>query len=489
MLATFVIGLREGLEASIIVGIVAAFLKANGRPGDLRRMWLGVLAAVLLCTGIGVALELITNGLPQREQEMLETVIAAIAVVMVSYMVLWMKQHSRGLKAGLEATAANALVGGSALALVGMAFLAVLREGIETAVFLVAAFQQSANTTVPVIGAALGIAVAIGLGWMLYRGGVRFNMSRFFRATGVVLVLVAAGLVAKTFRAAYEAGWLGFGQQPTIDLSAVITPGSITEALATGVLGIPAKPVAIQLIGYLLYLVPMLAVVLWPPTRTPSRARLRRLQFGCAAALLLLAAASFALAPRPVEPATLSVAGAPSVAGDADTTRSATSVPADLSATMTGSQLAAVNNGRYPVGLSSLDRDRSFPVAWSATEVTTVTREQGSIVAWTTAVQAEGRLTTPAGSQVSVSRTSPVGASTPAASAEARAAVAANADTASRHDLFAITLPTLALAAAAVFALFALAGLRAAAASSHPKGADSGPGTTPSKENPAHAHS
>src|SRR6476661_6105712 len=165
MLATFVIGLREGLEASLIIGIIAAFLKQSNRTDALRKVWIGVGAAVLLCLAVGFTLQAISASLPQRQQEMLECVVAAVAVVMVSYMILWMRKHSRGLKTDLERGAGSALAQGSAFALVA-------------------------------------IAVAVVLGWLIYRGGLRLNLSRFFRITGVVLVLVAAGLVAKSLRAA-----------------------------------------------------------------------------------------------------------------------------------------------------------------------------------------------------------------------------------------------------------------------------------------------
>src|SRR6478672_7091701 len=173
MLATFVIGLREGLEASLIVGIIAAFLKQSNRTDVLRKVWLGVAAAVALCLSVGIGLQLLNGALPQRQQEMLECVVAAIAVVMVSYMVLWMRAHSRDLKSGLQHAAGSALARGSAGALVAMAFLAVIREGFETAVFLLAAFQSAISPLQAAAGVVLGIAVAVALGYLVYRGGVR----------------------------------------------------------------------------------------------------------------------------------------------------------------------------------------------------------------------------------------------------------------------------------------------------------------------------
>src|SRR6195952_1535594 len=183
MLATFVIGLREGLEAALIVGIIAAFLKQSGRADALRRMWIGVAVAVVLCLGVGLALQAVNSTLPQRQQEMLECVVAAIAVVMVSYMVLWMRRHSRTLKSDLHAAAGGALASGSATALVVMAFLAVFREGFETGVVLLAAFQSAVSPTQAAAGAVLGVVIAVGLGYVIYRGGVKLNLSKFFRIT------------------------------------------------------------------------------------------------------------------------------------------------------------------------------------------------------------------------------------------------------------------------------------------------------------------
>ncbi|GAA0596961.1 FTR1 family protein [Kutzneria viridogrisea] len=266
MLPTFVIGLREGLEAALIVGIIAAFLSQQGRRDALRQVWLGVGIAVLLCIGIGITLQVISQRLPQRGQEGLETVIGALAVVMVTYMVLWMAKHSRGLKRELEGATASALAQGSTFALVAMAFLAVLREGFETAVFLLALLNSSGNAALATLGAALGVLVAAAIGYGIYRGGVRLNLSRFFRITGVVLVIVAAGLVMSSLHTAYEADWITIGQQPALDLSWLVVQGTPLYSLFSGVLGVQPKPSVIELTGWLVYAVPMLAYVLWPRT-------------------------------------------------------------------------------------------------------------------------------------------------------------------------------------------------------------------------------
>jgi high-affinity iron transporter len=267
MLPTFVIGLREGMEAALIVGIVAAFLGQQGRSDALRQVWIGVTIAVAICIAIGVALQIISEDLPQQQQEGLETVVGAIAVVMVTSMVLWMRTHSRNLKGDLEAAAGSALAKGSAKALVAMAFLAVLREGFETVVFLLATFHASGDATLSWVGALLGILLAVVLGSMIYKGGVRIKLARFFRITGIVLVVIAAGLVMTAVHTANEAGWLNFGQNQAFDLSWLVRPGTPLESFVTGVLGIQAYPVWIEVIAYVAYLVPMLVLMSWPQRR------------------------------------------------------------------------------------------------------------------------------------------------------------------------------------------------------------------------------
>ena len=264
MIPTFVITLREGVEASLIVGIIAAFLVKEGRRDALRQMWAGVAIAVALCLGVAVALEIVGQDLPQKQQEGLETVIGLIAVCAVTYMIVWMRRNARGIKATLEGEAASALAAGSTLALVGMAFLAVLREGLETSVFLLAAFQNSTDTTAAGSGAVLGLVAAIAIGLGLYRGGVRINLSRFFRITGLVLVFVAAGLLATAAHTAHEAGWVNGMQAQAVDLSWLVQPGTVSGSLLTGMLGLQPRPVTIEAILYVAYAVPMALYVLWP---------------------------------------------------------------------------------------------------------------------------------------------------------------------------------------------------------------------------------
>jgi high-affinity iron transporter len=271
MIPTLVIALREGVEASLIVGIIAAFMVKEGRRDALRQMWAGVGVAVALCVGVAVVLRVVGQELPETGQATLETVVGLVAVGAVTYMVVWMRRHARGIKAALEGSAASALATGSATALVAMAFLAVLREGFETAAFMLAAFQDATDTTAAGAGAVLGLIAAIAIGIGLYRGGVRINLARFFRVTGLVLVFVAAGLFATSIHTAHEAGWFNGLQGQALDLSWLVQPGTISGSLLTGMLGLQPKPTIGEALVYALYAAPMALYVLWP-----DRLRLRR---------------------------------------------------------------------------------------------------------------------------------------------------------------------------------------------------------------------
>jgi FTR1 family protein len=297
MLPTFVIGLREGVEAALIVSIIATFLRQEGRTDALRWVWTGVIAAAALCLAVGVILQIVDQELPQKQQEGLETVVGAVAVGIVTFMVVWMRKHAAGLSGDLRASTAAALKEGSVRALIGMAFFAVLREGLETAVFLLAVFQETDNPGTAGTGAILGVLAAIVIGFLIYRGGIKLNLTRFFRLTGLVLALVAAGLVASTLHTAHEAGWINFGQDQALDLTWLVVPGTWTAALLTGMLGLQPLPSTIEVVGYLVYAIPALAYILMPARKkTPKDNKMKSTAVAAivvtAAALLLVACGS-----------------------------------------------------------------------------------------------------------------------------------------------------------------------------------------------------
>lgn len=296
MLATFIIGLREGLEAALIVGIIAAFLRKNGK--SLFAMWVGVVLALVLSVIVGIALEMTERALPQASQEGMESVIGAIAVFFVTGMIMWMNTHAHNMKKELESDAAEAISQSSAWALASMAFLAVLKEGFETSVFLLATFSVAQSAMWAAVGAVIGLIVAVIIGCGIYFGGIRINLSRFFRFTGLFLILVAGGLIITSLQTAHEAAWLNIGQQRIADLSWLVPPGTIRSALITGVLGIPPDPNQIQTVAWLLYIGIVSVRVYWPAHRRPAAKKAARLSLAFAGVMALAALGCFCFIPR-----------------------------------------------------------------------------------------------------------------------------------------------------------------------------------------------
>jgi high-affinity iron transporter len=209
VLPSLLIMLREGIEAALIVGIIAGYLARTGRSAWLPAVWIGVLLAAALSLFVGAAVLSVGSQFPQRTQELFEAVVGAVAVVVLLAMVFWMRKAARSIRRTMEhdIDAALARARGPAWALIGMTFFAVAREGLESVFFLLALFQQSRGAAAPV-GALLGIAVAILLGYGIYRGGVRLDLRRFFTWTGVFIIVVAAGLASTVLRNLHEAGRL-----------------------------------------------------------------------------------------------------------------------------------------------------------------------------------------------------------------------------------------------------------------------------------------
>jgi high-affinity iron transporter len=272
MLTTFVIGLREGLEAALIVGIIAAFLIRRGARQALRPMWVGVAAAVSLSVAAAVALHFANRALTLRARETMEGALALMAVAGITYMIVWMRRHSATLRGDLESRADTALTAGSVAAIVTMSFVAVLREGLETAIFLLATFENVASPAAASSGAGLGILVAVLLGYGIYRGGVRINLRRFFRITGVVLVVVAAGLLAAAVHEFAEAGIITFLQDPAVDLSWLIEPGTVRSSLLTAIFGFQPVPTVAEVLVWAAFLIPMVVYVSGFSLRRPRLA-------------------------------------------------------------------------------------------------------------------------------------------------------------------------------------------------------------------------
>jgi high-affinity iron transporter len=264
LLVPFLIMLREGIEAALIVGIVTSYLRQTGRSAWMPAVWGGVVAAVGLSLSVGIALYLASAEFPQRAQELFEAIVGLVAVAILTSMVFWMHKAARSIKATLQASVDAALADdryGQGLSLVGIVFFAVAREGLESVFFLLATFGQSAGYRSP-IGALLGLACAAGLGYGLYRGGVKLPLKLFFRWTGIFILFVAAGLLAGSLHSLHEAGLWNALQGTAFDLSAIVPADGALGSVLAGIFGYRDIPTIGEAAVYLLYLVPALALMM-----------------------------------------------------------------------------------------------------------------------------------------------------------------------------------------------------------------------------------
>lgn len=277
MLVPFLIMLREGLEAALVVGIVASYLRQTGQARWMPAVWTGVVVAGVACLALGVVMDVVSADFPQRQQELFEAAVGLAAVLILTWMVFWMRRAARSIKAELHDAIEGALKrhttrNGQALALTLMAFFAVAREGLESVFFLLATFQQDTGLAAP-IGAFLGLVVAIGFGTALYYGGIKLNLARFFRWTGIFILFVAAGLLAGSVRALHEAGlWNGL-QTVAFDLSHVLPMDSPLGTVLAGILGYEETPTIGEVLAYLAYLALTLPVFFSRPAPAGQAAR------------------------------------------------------------------------------------------------------------------------------------------------------------------------------------------------------------------------
>lgn len=274
MLGNYLIGLREGLEASLIVGILVAYLVRTGNRHRLSALWTGVGIAIGLSLGFGALLTYGSGQLSFRAQEALGGTLSVIAVVFVTGMVFWMRRAGRNLKGDLHGKLATALVGGG-WGLVFTAFLAVGREGLETALFIWSAVQATDSGSAPILGAGLGIATAVILGYLIYRGALKLNLAIFFKWTGAALIVVAAGVLAYGLHDLQEAGILPGLNNLIWDVSdnAFLTTG-LFATLAKAVFNFSAQTTWLQWYVWSIYLVTTLVIYFLVPVRPSRRQRI-----------------------------------------------------------------------------------------------------------------------------------------------------------------------------------------------------------------------
>ncbi|MGD8162385.1 iron uptake transporter permease EfeU [Pantoea sp. FN0307] len=274
MFVPFLIMLREGLEAALIVSLIASYLKRTQRTRWFGAMWAGVFTAAALCLALGVFINTTTGEFPQKEQELFEGIVAVIAVAILTWMVFWMRNVSRNVKAQLEDAVDQALQKGShnGWALVLMVFLAVAREGLESVFFLLAAFTQDVGMAPPV-GAVLGLIMAAAIGALIYWGGVKLNLAKFFKWSSLFIIFVAAGLAAGAIRAFHEAGLWNHYQTIAFDLSNALSTHTLFGTLLESLLGYQETPTVSEVAVWFIYLIPALLFFFMPARPGAAAAR------------------------------------------------------------------------------------------------------------------------------------------------------------------------------------------------------------------------
>ncbi len=276
--ATFVIALREGIEAALIVSIVLAYLKQVGATDQGRLVWWGTIVAALVSVGVGTAVFVAGAEFEGTAEQIFEGLVTLAAVGVLTWMIFWMRRQGARIKSDLQEKVDTALITGG-FALAGLAFFAVLREGVETALFLYAAAKGTAvegtgvAPAAQVIGAVIGLALAAILGVLLYRGGIRMNLRSFFRVTGLLLIVVAAGLFAFGLHELQEAGWLPFLEGHAFDISSSLPDDAGVGAILRGLLGFQADPTWLEVVGWAGYLLVVGGLFLRSPKTPGAKSR------------------------------------------------------------------------------------------------------------------------------------------------------------------------------------------------------------------------
>jgi high-affinity iron transporter len=261
MLSTFIIALREGLEAALIVGILVAYLVKTGRKSLLTPLWAGVALAVVVSLATGAFLTITSTELSARGEEFFAGTTSFLAVGFVTWMVFWMKRTARHLKGQLEGQMSTAVLAGP-LALAAAAFFAVVREGLETSLFIYANFKTVSSTPSATVGLVLGLGVAITLGHLIYRSSIKINLSKFFNYTGIALVVVAAGVLSYGIHEYQELGWLPGADFFIWDVTSWIPKDSLLASVLGGTIGFDTTTSWLQFTLWAAYLAAVLSIYL-----------------------------------------------------------------------------------------------------------------------------------------------------------------------------------------------------------------------------------
>jgi len=266
-------GLREGVEAALIVSIILSYLARTGRGGQAGRVWLGTALAAALSLLFGIVIFTTVGSFEEPWEQIFEGTTLLIAAGVVTWMLFWMRRQAGSVKGELQEAVDKAMASGGTWALAVLAFTAVIREGLETSIFMVGLVTSDrSEATWILFGALAGLLIAVAIGYGFFRGSRRVNLQTFFRWTGIALVFIAAGLLSHGIGEFVEIGALGSGPltQPAFDLSGVLSDEQGIGAFLRAILGYAASPAVVTVIVHVTYLVVVLALYLRPVRRTPS---------------------------------------------------------------------------------------------------------------------------------------------------------------------------------------------------------------------------
>jgi high-affinity iron transporter len=276
MLGNYLIGLREGLEAALVVGILLAYLVRIERRDLLRWVWAGVALAVALSIAFGALLTFGPSSLTFEAQEAIGGFLSIFAVALITWMIFWMARVARHMRGELQAKLDSAIATGPA-AVMFVALLAVGREGLETALFLWVGAKAAGDGIAPLVGSLLGLATAIVIGWAIYRGALKVNLRVFFGWTGLFLIIIAGGVLAYGIHDLQEAGILPGLHNLAFDVSATIPPTSVLGTLLKGIFNFSPATTWLEAIAWLAYVIPttiLFVRLVWgtapPPARVPA---------------------------------------------------------------------------------------------------------------------------------------------------------------------------------------------------------------------------
>jgi high-affinity iron transporter len=270
--AALLITLREGLEAALIISILLAYLRQLGRSDETGMIWSGAAAAIAVSAAVGAVIFVVGAEFEGTGEQVFEGLVSLTAVGVLTWMIFWMRRQGGRIRSSLHERVDSALVGGGA-ALAGLAFVVVLREGIETALFVFAAAKatavQSGGAGEQLLGAVVGLATAAVIGVLLYRGAVVLNIRSFFRVTGALILVVAAGLFAFGVHELQEAGWLPLLTANAFDISSSLPDESGAGAILRALIGYQSDPTLLEVFAWTAYLV-VTAVLYFRPCRVAA---------------------------------------------------------------------------------------------------------------------------------------------------------------------------------------------------------------------------